>query len=304
MKRYFNVFLFVSLLFLLLSLYRAEYLKIPHIQSYRRLILSMVLLCCGFLLESVCWRKTLRFHGAAVSLRSGIVSTGLSIFGKYIPGKVWLIMGRSGSIAKLEGLEEKKALYSSFVSQLLSLWTGLMTGIVCLFSITVPSHLIGLMLLLYVLLTLFLFVRPVHFFLLKLPASILKKKVTLPILQQGVVIRLVPVFLCRWVVISLSFYFLVTALTDHPFPLVAGFAFPFAGTIGLAAVFAPGGIGIREGVMTVLLLSAGFPVTLSTTISVTSRLWYLAGEFFIFTVALVLRGGVSGRRKKTVQGNS
>ena len=89
MKKYFNIFLYVSLVFLLVSLYRANYLKVPHIYSYGRLFISLALLFTGFVLEALCWKKALDHYGFTTTYRNAVTSTGLSIFGKYIPGKIW-----------------------------------------------------------------------------------------------------------------------------------------------------------------------------------------------------------------------
>jgi uncharacterized membrane protein YbhN (UPF0104 family) len=76
---------------------------------------------------------------------------------------------------------------------------------------------------------------------------------------------------------------------EEPLPFPIAFAFGLAGSIGIMAVFAPGGLGVREGILTGFLTLAGVDLPVATTIAVTSRLWFLAGELFIFLLAVVLR---------------
>ncbi len=66
-----------------------------------------------------------------------------------------------------------------------------------------------------------------------------------------------------------------------------GLVFPLSGTLGILAGFAPGGIGVREGLMVSCLVLAGFEITEAATISIASRLWFLIGESFIFAIGLI-----------------
>jgi len=60
------------------------------------------------------------------------------------------------------------------------------------------------------------------------------------------------------------------------------------------AFIAPGGLGVREGVMVGYLTLAGLPIAEAVTIAGASRLWFLVGEAFIFTV-----GWLADRRLNT-----
>ena len=81
---------------------------------------------------------------------------------------------------------------------------------------------------------------------------------------------------------------------DQKIPFSVGLGFPFAGILGILAFFAPGGLGVREGILVGYLKLAGFATADAVTVSVASRLWVLIGEAFIFLVGFVL-----DKRKKT-----
>ena len=95
MKNWFRYIFYASLIFLAIALVRADYLVIPTIYDPPKLISSFLLLFAGFLLNALSWSRTLRHTPFQVSDRKGLASHGLAIFGKYIPGKFWVIMGRA-----------------------------------------------------------------------------------------------------------------------------------------------------------------------------------------------------------------
>ena len=289
MKKYFNLFIYLSLAFLLGSLYHADYLHIPRIYAHLQLVISLVLLAAGFLCEAVCWNKVLDIHGCPVVYHDAVVSTGLSIFGKYIPGKIWMVLGRSSYITRRYGYKNSDTVFIALVTQLVSLWTGLLTGAVCLAALNMPRGLTLTAAALFIMISCFLFSRRMHCMVSRLYSVVTKHPFAIPLLRIGQVIRLAPYFLVRWMSFSVSFYFLVKALTNSNVSLAIGFCFPLAGTVGLIAFFAPGGIGVREGILAATLISAGFSMADAATISVASRLWYLSGELLIFVVALLVK---------------
>jgi uncharacterized membrane protein YbhN (UPF0104 family) len=58
--------------------------------------------------------------------------------------------------------------------------------------------------------------------------------------------------------------------------------------MGVVVVISPGGLGIREGVLIFFLKIIGFTPDLAVTISITSRLWFVIGEGYIFILAFIL----------------
>ena len=100
MKNYFHLFVYLSLGFLLFALYHANYLTIPSLINPGYVALSLLLLCLGFLVDAFSWHATLRVAGEKTLVKDAVASMGLSIFGKYIPGKFWVIAGRAAFIAK------------------------------------------------------------------------------------------------------------------------------------------------------------------------------------------------------------
>ncbi|MCF8361000.1 MAG: flippase-like domain-containing protein [Prolixibacteraceae bacterium] len=298
MKKYFKYVIYISLIFLIIALYRADYLIMPEIYSWYWIILSLVTLFAGFIMESITWNKTLSVMGYAHSLKKAVISIGLSIFGKYIPGKIWLIAGRSAYIAKETEQPGKQIITVSMITQLISIWMGLLFGVAGLLFVRGLFAVSIVAIIFWVLISLFLFLRYPHQLFLKVLKLVLKKDINLPRIHFGQIINVLPWYFIRWIFFTLSFYFLILGLTQEGVSIYVGLGYPLAGTLGLIAVFAPGGIGIREGILGVYLKLSGFDVEIATTIAITSRLWYLFGEIFIFLLALFLQYASHSKRLK------
>lgn len=289
MKKYYNYFVYVSILFLIIGLIKANYLKIPIIESPFFLILSILFVCAGFFFDSVAWYKSVRAGGyKMVNLWDCVASVGLSIFGKYVPGKIWIIMGRSAYLAKKYGLNEKDTTVYSLNAQFISLWVGLFIGSIGLFFIKTESFLILLTIILWILLSFLLFSRVVHNAVTSVIRKILKKEINIPSLSFKNVIKITPWFFINWSCWCLGFYFLAQSMSAQQISIYTGSIFALAGTMGILAIIAPGGIGIREGILVTMLIMSGINESIAISISITSRLWFLIGEIFIFLMGFVV----------------
>ena len=131
-KYWFNILFYSSFVFLLVALYKGDYFQIPKIKSYFLFSLSLFFLFLGFLLEAVAWKNLLHIKGYKVSSTSAIVASGLSVFTKYIPGKVMVVLSRSTYLNKTLDLPLKEIGVLSLFSQLLNLLTGCFIGLFCI----------------------------------------------------------------------------------------------------------------------------------------------------------------------------
>ena len=288
MKNYFHLFVYLSLGFLLFALYHANYLTIPNVVNPGYVALSLLLLCLGFLVDAFSWHTTLRVAGNKTSVKDAMASMGLSIFGKYIPGKFWVIAGRAAFITKKYNLNEKNTAILSLNAQFISLWAALLLGGIGVMLIEGFSIWGAGALLLWTILSLILFTKWCYSFIEKTFLLLFKKAILIPQLKPKDVFRVTHWYLMTWGLWSVAFYFLAAGLTAHPINFIVGFAFTIGATLGLLVLFAPGGIGVREGVLFVFLVSSGLGAPESTTVAVSSRLWFLVGEFFIFLLGLGL----------------
>ncbi len=288
MKNWFRYIFYASLVFLVVALIRADYLVIPYIYNPGKLILSLLLLFIGFILNATSWAKVLKQGGMQISVSDGFSSAGLSVFAKYIPGKIWVIMGRAEFLSKRYGISRKDLGSLSFDAQFVALWAALLLGTIGMVSVN-SVDLYGLsVLLLFIFLSLVIFTSLFHRFIEMALFRITKKDITFPRLSFGKTLKITGWYLLNWGIWCISFFFLASSLAETELPFNIAFAFGLAGSIGILAIFAPGGLGVREGILIGFLTMAGLDLPIATTIAITSRLWFLIGELFVFTAALIL----------------
>jgi uncharacterized membrane protein YbhN (UPF0104 family) len=99
-------------------------------------------------------------------------------------------------------------------------------------------------------------------------------------------------------VFGLAFYFFIGSFYPFSFEnyfFITG-AFSIAGLIGFVAVFAPAGLGVREGVL-VFTLSMIFPSAIAAIISLISRLWMTICELIVLLIVFVT-SYLKNRREK------
>ena len=129
-----TVLIYLSLFSLLLALRRADYLHVPMIHSPLFFALSLLFLAVGFLLQGYSWYIALRLAEVPIDAWGGIASEFLPVFSKYIPGKVWMILGPAGYVKQSTGESFKKISCLSLQLQLVNIWAGLPVGLLVLFQ--------------------------------------------------------------------------------------------------------------------------------------------------------------------------
>lgn len=289
MKKWTKYFIYVSVLFLIYALWRADYLIVPKINNYFFLVCSVIFLIGGYLTKSFVWTQTLKFKNFPVTFRSGVTSVGRAELGKYIPGKLWIILGRAGYISENYSYKLKDTSYVSFYTQILTIWTGLLIGAAGFLFIPVPAKWTTVFITGFVVLTLILFVPSLQDYFLKISNILFKKNIELPVIRVGELIRLMPYFLFDWFIRIAGFAFLLAALSPDYLKLLFLPGYPLSITLGILAVIAPGGLGVREGVLIFWLHQGGLSVETATTISLITRLWMLFGELVIFALSFILK---------------
>ncbi len=297
MKKLFNILIFVSFIFLFIYLMKQD-LIIPEIPRIGWLLISILFVFAGFYASTISWQVALGSHGKKISHRDAIVSHGQAIFAKYIPGKIWVILGRAGYIA--DGKEEMKNF--SFVSmkeQIIYIWAGLVISAIPTFIFYKFQWMSLILVGVIVMLSLVLFSAPFHYWVLGIIKKIFKKELDLPVISFK---KSLPIILSTsgiWFFWTVGFYIFMLAFSKDTLPVMA-FAFPLSVSFGVLAIIMPGGLGVREGIIVGYLTLAGLDVETATTISFMNRLWFIAGEVFIFLLSLVLRVGNSTRSSETI----
>ncbi len=253
---------------------------------------ALVWLMYVMLIEA--WRRMLAGWGQALEPLQAARIWVLSSLGKYIPGKVWAIAGMA-LMAREAGVAGWAATASAIILQALAVGTG--AGIAALFGTTIlearkpelvpllwlagGASLLGVGLLLY---------PPVIRRLLQLarlgddpPAPRLA-----PVLL-GVVANLV-----AWLGYGAALWLLARAVLPEDrltlAPAIAGFAASYVA--GLLALFVPGGLFIREGLL-VLMLQDSIGIGAATALAVASRGLLTVTELGAAVPFLLMRRGAN-----------
>ncbi len=219
-----------------------------------------------------------------------------SIIGKYLPGKFWQIAGSTYLAAK-KGIPEGISVTSFVLGQVYSVLSGLtLVGCVVAFGVLEGSK--GLMLTLKwtsipaIALMVIFAMKPN---LIEKPMNValrLFKRESVKIeLKLSKAVEIFLLFGGCWFVFGLGFWLFMNSLVATGFGLYLDLTaiHTAAMVIGFLSLFAPGGIGVREGVLVLFLSSfSEFPTPLPSAIALSFRLMVTLSELISISFTWVI----------------
>jgi glycosyltransferase 2 family protein len=245
--------------------------------------------------------RLVRAAGGEIAFADAFWATCAGNMGKYLPGKIWAVAGKA-VLSRRAGVSLEASLVATALDVYLILATSVAVG-GSLWALGDTNPQLGLAVLACVA-VLVAAAHPVSFgWLSRLVVRRLPAAVASPVLGIGGqtpqpaiysyrhVLEASAFYILFWLLLGLGFLFLAHALAaagSGP-SLMGGFILSYL--VGIAAVFAPGGIGVREGVLHHLLtpvVGAG-P---SALLAVAGRVWVTLAE----VVTLAAAGLISLRR--------
>lgn len=263
------------------------------------LLLSFIFLLLTFLIFVQAWQAIIRRLGGDISYPFAFWVMAASQTAKYVPGGVWFALGRV-YLAKDDKLSAAVIGVSVIIETGLTFLAGILLFFLAL-ALARPENLVNYLLLVPVFL----------FFLLVLYPPVLEKLVNAGLkifrrppvrveLGYGPLLGIAVYYLGLWLAQIVGYFLLINAI----YPIAAA-QFPALAAIyiiswmaGFIIILAPGGLGVREGTMT-LLLSSIIPSALAVGISFLSRVWITVFEILIFFAGLIIyrRRGRTGPAK-------
>lgn len=288
-KHWFSILIALSLVFLVHRFLADGELAIPVMRHPGYLLLSVALLLSAFTVLALRWKLILKHMRMRVSFREAVVSTGLPIFAKYVPGKVMMILGKAGYLSRERGYTIKRLSFAAFIDQLLAIITGFIFGALFLFGRfpALTAIIPGLAILAVP--VFILFNPPAFRTAARVIGRITGKEFKAERPDPRMILSLLPLHLLYWLLAGSGFLMLTASICPSLDSLLPAAAFPLAVSAGIAAVFAPGGLGVREGVLLAALSASGVEEPSASGIVIAARLWFLTGELCIFIAALLLR---------------
>ena len=127
-RPWYGYLLVLSLIFLGVYLWRLEVFEPVPLRSTPALIAAFGMVLAGFLLQSFAWQVTLRPTAYRSSYALCLAGSGLSAFTRYIPGKVFSVLGRAVYVAEQKGAPRSDLSMLSLTAQLVSIWAGIGLG--------------------------------------------------------------------------------------------------------------------------------------------------------------------------------
>ncbi|MBN2225947.1 MAG: flippase-like domain-containing protein [candidate division Zixibacteria bacterium] len=257
-------------------------------------ILSVVFLTAAYIGASLGWRTIIAGFGHRVKIREAFRVVYLAQLGRYIPGKIWQVIGMVG-LARELGIPSAVSLASFVLVQAYALPAAFLLIMVMLGSSDMLSSLIvyrdifSVFMAVILLVFLILFFKPdgLSWALNKMLRLLKKEPVDYhPSFYNR--ISILTIYLCTWALFGFSFHFFLTALVvdvNQTFWYSAG-TYIAAYNIGYIAFFSPGGLGFREGVMTALLAPA-LTQPMAASLALINRVWITIAEAIISLIALL-----------------
>lgn len=269
-----------------------------HIR-YPELIFSTALCVFTFFIMSSVWRLIILSLGKSISYRKAFKISYIANLGRYIPGKIWQVLGMV-VLARREGIAEEEAVTSFGLSELFAVPSGLLAGIAFLMLspggigdyanipyMSTGLYVAGAGILLVSLVTVFS-PRLMEGLLNRLFALFKRQAIRLNI-NKSLAAAIYGGYFLGWSLYGFSFWIFVRGVTEQAAPVfaVAGL-FIIAYQVGYLAIFAPGGMGPREAMMT-LLLAPFFGPAVAAALSLASRLWLIIVEAIAALIAFKIK---------------
>jgi flagellar biosynthesis protein FliQ len=222
--------------------------------NYGLLVISIILTWIG-LLGPVIVFKIIFSRIAAFRFRFPVMFKifNLSFIGRYLPGKLWSVVGMV-YYAKEYGINKRISFTAVVINEVCFKGSGLLLG---LFYLVTSLRYASLSYLAGIIIVAGLIVIHPRILnrILNYVFTLLKRDRIEVKIGYAAILGYFMIHLIFWGIFSLSFYFLVQSV--HPViitnPLKFAAIFPLAWSIGYLAIFIPGGIGVREGILVALL---------------------------------------------------
>jgi uncharacterized membrane protein YbhN (UPF0104 family) len=257
-----------------------------------------ILLLLHFPLYGWLWRTILATLGANIRTSTATAITAVSAIGKYAPGKIWFTLGRM-SLMKKEGVAEDKVLVSVVLEIAFTLLAGLVllgSAVALLPSGQVPAPVYLLFLLAP--LCLVVLYPPVMNRLLGVGLRWLRRPRMELDLPYTRLLAILGICLLDWLVQGFGSYVLIGSfcpLGIRQLPVLLG-GYAISWMTGFLVLISPAGLGVREGVFT-LILQTIVPEPLAIVAALVTRVWMTVGELMAALAGFAYLRVWSARRR-------
>lgn len=296
MKRFlrfsFSVLPFLGLLFLIAYLVRSDYNWTLLYANLTLVLLGLLTLLVVFWIRAYVWRIILNKFGYQFTFSQTARSQFGSVLLKYIPGKIWVPLGKASSLS----LDKRDILRISgiaFLQQLIFTFWGLILGAIS-FILIWPE--ISLKWLIYIIIGLSILTGiwvSTRSWEINMELSGPFKK--LNGLQIPKLTDLLFFVFLQWLLLGFA-YFLAYCSFFEGIPINIVPVQVLANNIGMITVFIPAGLGVREGITSLYFHNIGFKNDQIITLAIGSRIWFILGEVIVFLSTFLFTKEIESKR--------
>lgn len=292
LQRILTVVLVGVIFFFLVRSLIANWTQIPFTElrfNVLYIIISFVCLAAYFALLSRGWSSIITELGSRVSYGRAFWIVSTSQIAKYVPGGIWYTVGRV-YLARSEKVKEEIGLLSVVFETFLLMLTNLIIFLVTINFIQGETYLNPLLSVTFIAVILILLYPPLLNKLLNLGLRILKKPAIELHARYLSILKISTFFFALWIAQITGYFFLINSIYPIGLSQLSNLAaaYTLSWITGFIVLFAPGGLGVREGMMA-LVLSSILPLPLAIAISFITRVWITIFEVLVFFVGLLIR---------------
>jgi len=272
------------------------------------LILSLLVLGGTIFFMIVLWRWLLARLGGKIPLSAAFRIFSISSLGRYLPGKVWQVVGMV-YLGRKEGVRAEAGVWAALLAQILAVLSGFLVTLAALF-VEQKRMLAPLLDRLGVeSISLWWFILPLVVVLVLLHPRILERITNLllklfkrePLRFKLSYLGLLGFFLLyalSWLCYGSAFYLFLASVNPLPITdwVVVTGGFAAAYIVGLLAIFVPGGLGVREGILA-LFLAGLVGSGVAAALSFGQRLWFTAVELTFVAISVIFLRRKNGKEK-------
>lgn len=259
------------------------------------LLASSTLLMVGFFVSSSLWgRIVVDLGGPRVPAPQAIRLFMIANLGRYVPGKVWQLAGLA-VLAKRKGVQPATATGAAVLGQGVSLVAATLVGLGSLVRGPDSVRVWGTPVVVVAGVALVVGLLPPTFRgAVRLWFRMARQEPPKD-LGVGHALRWLVLFTLNWTLYAFSFWVLARSLGHTAAPVAVASSYAAAYVLGYAAVFAPAGLAVREGVM-IAILAPLLGVGPAGALAIIARLWATVVELVpaaAFWVHHMMRGGTA-----------
>ncbi len=250
------------------------------------IIISYFFYACILLLTSFAWKLALACVGEKIKFMQSLSITAFSFLLRYVPGKIWGMLGQVWLTKKEGGISEKKGGVCVILTTVISILSGLFL-ILIMFPFVSKNRFSSNLYFLFAIVPLFFVILypPIFTKVINFGLKMFKKKGIEFAIGYNQILKLLSLYILLWITQCIGIYFLIGSfysIKPSFFISLCGI-YPAAWVIGFLSFITPAGLGVREGILS-YLFSFYLPTSIGIMTSVIIRIWGLIGELIFFAI--------------------